>query len=120
MIDLRARGRAYEARYRKKNREKLLKRNKAYHAKNRERENAKGRAREARRRIQAQIERAGRPKPSHCECCGDPAKLVFDHCHTTGKFRGWICQQCNHALGHVRDDPVRLSKLITYLAGLRT
>jgi hypothetical protein len=62
---------------------------------------------------------AGRHKPDLCEACGDKADskaIHFDHCHSTGAFRGWICQHCNYVLGHVRDDPDRLRKLIAYLA----
>lgn len=59
---------------------------------------------------------AGRPRPDHCEICGatDQA-IMFDHCHQRGVFRGWICNNCNHALGCVNDDPSRLRKLIAYL-----
>lgn len=38
-----------------------------------------------------------------------------DHCHETGKIRGIIHSHCNHALGHVKDDPVLLMKLAKYL-----
>lgn len=59
---------------------------------------------------------AGRPRPDHCEICGDTTqKIHFDHCHQRGVFRGWICNNCNHALGCVNDDPDRLRKLIAYL-----
>ena len=30
-----------------------------------------------------------------CQCCGNTGKLVLDHCHTLGTFRGWLCQRCN-------------------------
>lgn len=32
---------------------------------------------------------AGRPKATHCEVCSKARKIYFDHCHLTGKFRGW-------------------------------
>ena len=41
--------------------------------------------------------------------------LVYDHNHTTGEFRGWICNKCNLALGLVKDSTVILSGLITYV-----
>lgn len=53
-----------------------------------------------------------------CHCCGKPEKsngrkrLSLDHCHTTGKFRGWLCTQCNIALGMINDKP---ELLIHYL-----
>lgn len=59
--------------------------------------------------------KAGRKKPITCDICGGTYRICFDHCHTTGKFRGWICNSCNAALGHVRDDVGRLHKMIVYL-----
>ena len=35
-----------------------------------------------------------------CDRCGRTDKrLVFDHCHTTLKHRGWLCDNCNRAMG---------------------
>lgn len=58
---------------------------------------------------------AGRPKPETCEVCGRGGPIVFEHDHTTNKFRGWTCQRCNSALGMVEDSIVVLEKLIVYL-----
>lgn len=58
---------------------------------------------------------AGRPRCDHCELCLRPAKTVFDHCHSTGQFRGWLCQRCNRTLGQVKDDPALLLKMIRYI-----
>ena len=62
---------------------------------------------------------AGRPRPEICDACaGSPDKgksLHFDHCHTHGHFRGWICRDCNLILGHAKDEPARLLKLIAYI-----
>ena len=64
---------------------------------------------------------AGRMRPEKCECCGGPPnsrrskKLEYDRNHTTGEFRGWLCRNCNSALGMVRDDIERLKHLINYL-----
>lgn len=58
---------------------------------------------------------AGRSKPSQCELCTGFGKIVFDHDHLTGKFRGWLCQQCNVTLGFVKEDINRLKLLISYL-----
>ncbi len=58
----------------------------------------------------------GRSKPDKCDVCGRGSWLiVFDHSHTTGKFRGWLCYSCNIVLGHVADDPSILWKLGLYL-----
>lgn len=60
-------------------------------------------------------ELAGRAKPDVCEICGGGGKICFDHNHKTGKFRGWICQNCNTALGHARDNVETFQRLIAYL-----
>jgi len=78
-----------------------------------------------RRRSQDSVRRkrerlAGRPKPDACEVCGSNEQyehigICFDHDHTTGQFRGWLCAKCNLALGLVDDNPERLLKLALYL-----
>ena len=39
----------------------------------------------------------------------------IDHDHRTGKVRGLLCSNCNHALGMVHDDPTILRRLMAYL-----
>jgi len=57
-----------------------------------------------------------RPKPDCCEVCGIlHPKIVLDHCHSTGAFRGWLCDPCNVVLGMVKDNPERLEKLAEHL-----
>lgn len=55
-----------------------------------------------------------RPMPSHCELCDDLPRLgrtlCLDHDHETGKFRAWLCDECNHGIGKFKDDPVLLRK----------
>ncbi len=59
---------------------------------------------------------SGRPRPDKCDICGgNRIRIVFDHCHDTGKFRGWICSPCNVVLGLMNDDPILLRKLADYL-----
>ena len=41
--------------------------------------------------------------------------LALDHCHTTGRYRGLLCQCCNTALGRVKDDISILKNMIRYL-----
>jgi nitrate/TMAO reductase-like tetraheme cytochrome c subunit len=38
-----------------------------------------------------------------------------DHDHNTGVVRGILCNGCNAAIGHAKDDPKRLRALATYL-----
>jgi hypothetical protein len=63
------------------------------------------------------VEQAGRPKPSVCDICHQSSdlRIVFDHCHATGKFRGWICDRCNKVLGLVYDDVKLLKAMAKYL-----
>lgn len=56
-----------------------------------------------------------------CAICHKPntfrgrRRLVFDHCHTTGKFRGLICHHCNLILGSAKDNPETLIAAAEYL-----
>lgn len=64
---------------------------------------------------------------SKCECCGvssEKVRLVTDHDHSCphpkGKMcqsciRGRICDACNSALGHAKEDRERLRALVSYL-----
>ena len=40
---------------------------------------------------------------------------TLDHCHKTGKLRGWICQHCNNTLSGAHDSKRTLKNLIEYL-----
>ena len=53
-----------------------------------------------------------------CDCCGEiPEKsLVLDHCHKTLKFRGWICEPCNHGIGKLGDNIEGVEKALAYLS----
>lgn len=55
-------------------------------------------------------------KPNSCPMCGrSDTKICFDHCHATGKARGWLCSKCNSILGYASDSPELLYKLADYL-----
>jgi hypothetical protein len=74
---------------------------------------------EASRRA-AGLPEPGRPEPNNCECCGRLSSrprraLALDHCHVTGKFRGWLCTACNLALGKLGDSIEGLERALAYL-----
>ena len=52
-----------------------------------------------------------------CVICEDfaPKRMVNDHDHTTGFYRGRICHSCNIVLGMARDKPRTLINAIKYL-----
>ena len=43
--------------------------------------------------------------------------LNVDHCHTTGKVRGLLCDTCNKALGLLDDKEELLLRAVKYLKG---
>lgn len=55
-----------------------------------------------------------------CKTCGRhqvefSKRLAVDHCHTTGKIRGLLCDQCNQALGLVKEKVNTLEQMIAYI-----
>lgn len=55
-----------------------------------------------------------------CAVCGRPQSdfrraLCIDHCHTTGKIRGLLCDNCNHLLGKAKENIETLKAAIKYL-----
>lgn len=44
---------------------------------------------------------------------------VVDHDHKTGAVRGLLCDRCNHALGHLKDNPELARRAGIYLQGSR-
>jgi hypothetical protein len=58
--------------------------------------------------------RVGPPAPSCAICCRE-GTTSLDHCHVTGRFRGWLCQTCNTGLGKLGDDISGVRRAIAYL-----
>ena len=51
-----------------------------------------------------------------CAICGVTPKLLYvDHCHTTGRRRGLLCQSCNTAIGLFRDSTELLKRAVKFL-----
>jgi hypothetical protein len=66
------------------------------------------------------IEIAGRDIPKLCEVCNElHIRIVFDHCHDSGKFRGWLCDRCNRVLGLLKDNELLFRKLADYLENFK-
>ena len=67
--------------------------------------------------ILAKLRKLHPPPPvgTPCACCGRVDKLFLDHEHTSGKFRGWICKNCNVGLGHLGDCTAGVKRALEYL-----
>ena len=102
--EIRETDRIAQARWRKQNPEKQRERMRRFHE-----------------RAETEKERlAGRARPTNCDLCGDAAigQICFDHCHNSGKFRGWICDRCNKVLGLIKDSRELLLKMAAYLLSI--
>jgi hypothetical protein len=56
------------------------------------------------------------PIGTPCENCKKTKEmLVFDHDHKTDQFRGWLCYQCNSAIGNLGDTLKGLQQAVRYL-----
>jgi Recombination endonuclease VII len=67
-----------------------------------------------------EIERKFDEHDGLCDICGEPpsgpmTRLAIDHDHKTGRFRGWLCGNCNRGLGYMQDDVGRLLASVKYL-----
>lgn len=132
--------RAYRAVYRERNRELLAQKRNAWLAANREhilerkriwyRENKEKSVASARHSYYtrkygitpeeavAMFEAQG----SVCKICksdtpGSSKNWHVDHCHSTGKVRGILCNHCNLMLGYAKDNQQILCAAIEYLQG---
>lgn len=56
---------------------------------------------------------------NRCSICQEPFEndnFQVDHCHTSGKVRGLLCQPCNMGLGSFKDATKNLLNAVEYLA----
>ena len=63
---------------------------------------------------------------NRCKICNNPetkimnrkqavSDLAVDHCHQTGKVRGLLCDNCNKAIGFIKDSPELCILMANYL-----
>jgi len=45
----------------------------------------------------------------------DKQRACVDHCHETGRVRGILCQNCNRALGMLKDNKETIKKMLEYI-----
>ncbi len=69
-------------------------------------------------------EELGAAHTGKCHVCQVPemecrTHLHMDHCHETGKFRGWLCEHCNKAAGHLKESPTIAADLALYIMRCR-
>ncbi len=66
-----------------------------------------------------------RSQATHCPLCGieliddirssAPDSKVLDHCHSTGKVRGFTCRLCNLGLGMFLDNAAAMEKAAAWI-----
>ena len=56
-----------------------------------------------------------RDQGNHCAICPRSDALHLDHCHATGRVRGFLCQPHNMGIGLLDDNPAILRAAAAYL-----
>lgn len=67
-----------------------------------------------------QFEQMKETQSGCCAICGKhqdvlTKTLCVDHCHSTGKIRGLLCNNCNSGIGFLKDNTTILKAAIKYL-----
>lgn len=71
-----------------------------------------------------QYELMAKKQKEVCAICSQPetlkrydkiTHLAVDHCHKTGSVRGLLCNNCNRAIGLLKNNPKLLRKAAKYL-----
>jgi Recombination endonuclease VII len=109
-------------RYRETNKEEINKRARArYHAHKHESASPARKAQLRRYGISpAEYDALLAKQGGACAICRKRSKgrLCVDHCHVTGMVRGLLCNECNGALGYLKDDQASLVAALAYLGAL--
>ena len=63
-----------------------------------------------------ELHKTAPPKPDVCDLCHLPGDLVLDHDHKTGKFRGWIHDNCNRGIAYLGDSYEGVQNGLVYLS----
>lgn len=70
-----------------------------------------------------QLKESRPPEGTPCQICRRPmvyrrsaSLMCFDHDPVTHEFRGWICQNCNTAIGKLGDNLAGLMAAVLYLS----
>lgn len=113
------------AKYYRKNKDRILAKNKAYYVANREKRNAYFRSRSRLVKLRKyglsldQFKNMVREQEGRCAICRKPFKnssdIHVDHCHQTGAVRGLLCFLCNQGIGKFKDDVRLLELAASYL-----
>ena len=101
---------AYSKAYREKNKEAIVAYNKDYYEKNKYAKYGITLT----EKNKMQDEQGNKCKICYQDFSAD-VKPAVDHCHTSGKVRGLLCNNCNVGLGMFQDNPVALIKAAEYL-----
>ena len=61
-------------------------------------------------------DRCGKAPRAATKVNARPKKLVFDHGHVSLRHRGWLCDNCNRAMGMLGDDELGMLTSTLYIA----
>lgn len=115
--------RAYHAKWKAENPEKVRANSRTWAKANAEQEKIRHRAKSLKKNTGATVEQYNQmftDQNGNCAICNNnqsqfPIRLAVDHCHNTGKIRGLLCMLCNTALGRFNDDAEMILKAYNYL-----
>jgi len=124
----------WHAEYYKRNKEKLIKRQREWYSNNKQASLAANREwrkknpeKDMNRRFinlygisYSEYNEIFLSQNGNCKICGInqsmlKKRLSVDHSHTTGKIRGLLCAKCNSAIGLLSDDAEVISRAAAYI-----